>query len=133
MSIGKMQVYRDLVNLHSDIRRLVIKKIPVQFRISDSLTIENCLDRLTMCVAYLSRCRDDKDKAKRIEDNLINLDLLYDKIEMQSLAHNISQSTATDMFLRIKAIEKQLMGLYKHFSRPDSESLRTTESVNDII
>lgn len=130
MSIGKMQVYRDLVKLHSDIRREVIRKIPVQYRISDSLTIESCLDKLTMCVAYLSRYKDDKEKARRIDENIVYIDLLYDKIEMQSLAHIISQSTATDIFLRIKGIEKQLMGLYRHFSRPESESLRTTESVN---
>lgn len=126
-----MQVYRDLVTLHTDIRREVIKKIPVQYRISDSLTIERCLDELTMCVAHISRYRNDTDKAKKIEDSLIHIDLLYDKIEMQSLAHVISQSTATDIFLRIKGIEKQLMGLHKHFmGGPESESLRTTESVN---
>ena len=130
MGMGKMQVYRDLANLHSQIRTDVIKKIPVQFRISDSLTIERCLDNLTMCVAHLSRCRNDEEKARKIEANLINIDLLYDKIEMQSLAHVISQSVATDIFLKIKNIEKQLAGLHKRFvSRPESESLRTTESV----
>lgn len=116
MGLGKLQVYRDLVTLHTDVRRTVLKKVPVQYRISDSLTIENCFDRLTMCVAHLSRCRDNSEKARQINDNLINLDLLYDKIELQSLAHVISQSTATDIFLKIKGIEKQLLGLLKHFS-----------------
>ena len=123
-----MQVYRDLVELHAEVRRTVIKSIPVQFRISDSVTIENCFDSLTMLVAHLSRCRDNADKARRIEDSLIHIDLLYDKIEMQSLAHIISQSVATDIFLKIKGIEKQLMGLHKHFiSGPESESPRASE------
>ena len=134
MGMGKMQVYRDLVDLHTEIRKEVIRKIPVQYRISDSLTIENCLDSLTMCVAYLSRCRDNKEKAKKIDDNLINLDLLFYKIEMQSLAHIISQAVTTDIFLKIRTIEKQLAALRKSFaSVPESDCPRTAESADYMI
>ena len=109
-----MTVYRDLVRLHEEVRIGVLKQIPTQYRISDSLTIESCFDGLRDCISFLSRNRDNKKKADKIDDSMRFIDALYYKIELQSLAHYINQNKAVDIFLKIQQIEKQLAGLRKH-------------------